>query len=471
MIRKTKYLLCFTVVELLSCSCCIGAPKILGLDVVDANPLSEATKLLSEQLECVITYESPPFVYQRELNPIYPGANLFVPNKKMISFDYESTKSNGEVINELIDTYQKKHNVKEFSVSKSEDIFHIIPVHYKDFAGNFVSFKSILDTKISLSIQNQSLWDAFNNISNDLSKRNSKYDIKIGSVPKKALKSIFTTIEIHEKPAREILNHIINILNLHCSNPQFLGLDKYFTWQLMFGTASINYNKQIYYISIQNVKTQKPISMKMLIMSSRPMADAAKVLEKRFLTVIAYEDPPYACPCDLLGNEKGKSIAGGIIKFEWNLRDSAYDTLSALIANRIVPRPNLNVFALKRQNETYYIYPEKYNNEEGDLEPYQSMMNQEISFQAQSINGLDFLRQFCSEISLKVNKMIEIDPLTKEITNKLKQHQFSEIIIEEQPTWIALTQVLHKIEKDISWQLHYDPMTKQFKLSLHEVGF
>lgn len=470
MLHKILYML--FVVGILICGnrLSIAATEKQGFDVASGRPLGEALIALAEQRKCIITYEDPLFQHSSELERLHPGAKKFLPKTRTLSYTYEKNQSDFDIIQGLIDEYHQRGYAGRYKLIKEIEIFNVVPIQNKTQKGQWVIYESVCNKPITISLENTTIPDSFNAICIAVSKA-SPYKIFMDHNTVAAFRGISFSGEYKQEITRNIFNELTHVVNVHKNKHYIIDPKALYTWHMRYSPTSYDALKPFYLLMIRRISSSNPTAMKLRVSHERPMAIAAKILEKRLGSVIPYEDPPYVCDYDLLGNESGKRLRGGLIQMNWELNSSVRDVVHSLVTSRIVPRRNLNVFTSQVIDNIYYIYPNKYNNEEGAIKSYTSIMNRNISLKTKSVDGLVFLKLFCSELSAVANNDIKLIILSKNLSEKFKQHQFSEIIIEEQPARIALTQVLHQIEKDISWQLLYDPSSKQFNLSLHEVGF
>jgi hypothetical protein len=438
----------------------------LALEVYDCRPMAETVIALGEQLQCPITYEDPPFEFAGDLRPVFPGSATRVPKGGRISFSYQKTDDTLGIIRQLLAQHSAEGNAGDFTVFQTGDIFNVIPVRYKDKAGEPVEHHSVLDTRISISLQDTNFQYAIDAVCKAVSKANSRFRLDLGQTPLNAFLRMPYSREIVDEPARDVINEMLAIHNqsLKGRNVPFL-----FTWQVRTQPPISPQEKQSYGFSFRRISLQSPDSMKMRVASKRPMASAIQLLEKRFGNVITYEGPPYICPSDLWtvdGSVKG--LVGWIINMDWDKTYSVEEVLGTLMQTRIGPRDVPAVFTVeKTASNKFHVYPLMAKDEDGNLVSRTSIMNRQVSFNAQNINGLTFIESICSKLSDLANENVVLGPVPENLSEMLRKHISPSISITNQKAHDCLGQFLWKIKAEISWQLLFDPSLKQYQLILH----
>ena len=440
------------------------AYEVLGIDVISSRPMAEATTALAEQLGCVITYEDPPFQHESDVTPTFPGSEGLIPSSGEISYDYEKAQGKNEIILGLIAAHHAQGNTGEFTLTKTKDTYNVFPVRYRNRQGLLVNHKSVLDTKVTLLLKNKSFFDTVKDLCALLSQSNPNYHVAAGNVPQNAFRGITFPRDINNESARTLLNEITDIYNKTNSDSE-----KQLTWQLRFGPVSDENKKPRYALCFRALSRSDPNSMRLITISQRPMAAAAKLLERRFGVIITYEDPPFVCPCDLMGHGAVKSLAGGIMSLNWKAGKSIDDTLNLLVSTQIMPRENPVSFKVNKSGDRYHIYPHMSKDEQGSLVLRSSIMNQNITLNKQDINGLVAIESICSNISNATGKNIVMETLPSAMKEKLTKNIFSKISENNRGSCDILNQILEATDYSISWQLHFDPSTKYYKLIFHDI--
>jgi len=434
----------------------------LGLEVYGGRPMSGAVIALGEQLQCAITYEDPPLEFAGDLRPVCPGSLMLGHRRGRISFSYQKTGNTLEIIRQLLAQHSAAGNAGDFTVIQTGDIYNVIPIRYRNKAGKPVEHHSVFDTRISISLQDTNLQYAMEAICKAVSKANSRFNLGLGQTPLNAFLRMPYSREIVDEPARDVINEILAIYNqaLKDHNASIL-----LTWGALTHPPTSTQERQSYGFGFRKISLQSPDSMKMRVVSQQPMASAVQLLEKRFGTLITYEGPPYLCPSDLLG---ATCLRGGIINMDWDKTYSVEEVLGTLMQARIEPRDVPAVFTVeKTAANRFHVYPVMAKDEGGNLVPRISIMNQQISFSTENINGLTFIELICLKLSLLTKEKVVLGPVPEKLSETLSKQISPSISITNQKGRDCLSQFVAKINPDISWQLLFEPSSKEYRLILY----
>jgi hypothetical protein len=439
-----------------------GASEV-SFEIVAPRPMAEGVMILAEQLGSMITYEDPPFQYSDELRKPFPNSSIFVPKGGHISYDYDPANTNSEVILGLINKHHEAGNAGEFTLLKTGEIYNVLPVRYQNSAGQLVNHVSPLDTEITLSLKETNCYDALNKLCLAVSQSNNNYQLKFAGMSINIFVSTPFSREIAREPARNVLNEILSTVNKNLINT-----NKRLVWQLRFALQDGSMVRApTYLLCFLPVSLNNPSPRRMKVVDQRPMATAAKILEKKFGKTISYEDPPYVCDCDVMGNSTGKRLAGGIIDISWEPHEGINDVLRILTETPIRPRPNPEVFKFSKSEGKYHIYPYKSKDKEGNLVTRTPIMDAAISFNAQNVNGTALFELICNKLSDSTKKNIVLGATPEILSNTLKNRAFPAVSVTNQRAEAVLNQLLGEISSEISWQLLFNPTLEQYELTLY----
>jgi hypothetical protein len=447
-----------------------AAVETLGMDVVSTRPMAEAVIALAEQLGCIITYEAPRFQDVNALSPEYQGAKYFIPKAEIFSYDYEKTKSDREIILGLVNKYQDTGHTSEFTIVKTGEIYNVFPSRYLNSEGQVLEHKSILDIKTSFSLRDSNLWSAIEELRSAVSKPDPNYRMIFGNIPHGAFLRISFSIDINNVTVKDVLNEILNTFNRdYIGNAEDY---KRWTWQLTHCPVCGEDDnvKLTYVLNFRPISYAHSDFMKLRVIHQRPMATAAKILEKRLRSIITYEDPHYSCRWDITEDANEKSVTGGIITMDWKLVSSVDEVLNSLVNTPIRPRENIGHFDIAKGNGAYHIYPIMSRDEQCNLISQKSIMNEQIMINAKNVDGLTFVESFCSKLSEQSNQNVALGPLPENLSEMLRKHRYSNISINSERARDCLGKYLWKIKRDISWQLLFDPSLTQYHLFLYIIS-
>jgi hypothetical protein len=444
------------------------ANNTLVLEVEDARPMAEAVIALGEQLQCPITYEDPPFESPDDLRPVFPGSMMYVPIGGRISFSYQKSPNAFLIVSQLLAEHRAAGNAGEFTVLQNNDIYNVIPVRYKNKAGKIVDHQSILDTRISISLQDTNCQRAIEAICTAVSKANTRFQLLLGLTPLNTFIGAPYSREVIDEPARDVINEI---LALHNASLKARGARTLSTWQVRFSPPLSEAEKPFYGLNFRRISLQSADSMKMRVLSERPMATAIQILEDRFGILVTYEDPPYVSADDLWQVEGTvKGLVGGIIYMDWDKTYSVEEVLQSLVQIRIGPRDMPAVFAMEEAGPNkYHIFPVVGKNEQGTLVSRTALLGHQISLNRQDIDGLSAIKSICSALSDLTNQNVQLGAVADSLSEILKKYRRPSISITNRKARDCLAELLWQINPAISWQLLYDPNSKGYHLNLTEV--
>jgi hypothetical protein len=265
----------------------------------------------------------------------------------------------------------------------------------------------------------------------------------------------------------DVLNEILNTFNRNYSG--YAGENKRWSWQMTHCPMCEDDDnvKLSYILNFRPISAAHPDFMKLRIIHQRPMATAAKILEKRLRSIITYEGPPYSCRWDIMGDANEKSVSGGIITMDWKLGSSVDEVLNSLVNTPIRTRENIGTFDITKVNGAYHIHPILSRDEQCNLVSQKSIMKEQITINAKNIDGLTFVESFCSKLSEQTSENVALGPVPESLSEMLRKHRFPSISINSEKARDCLGDFLWKIKGDISWQLLFDPGLKQYRLFLY----
>ena len=155
---------------------------------------------------------------------------------------------------------------------------------------------------------------------------------------------------------------------------------------------------------------------------------------------------------------------------DWKLGSSVDDVLNSLVNTPIRPRENIGHFKIAKGNGAYHIYPIMSRDEQCNLVSQKSIMNEQITINAKNIDGLTFVKSFCSKLSDQSNQNVALGPLPENLLEMLRKHRYTGISINNERARDCLCEYLWKIKRNISWQLLFDPSLKQYLLILYSIS-
>jgi len=153
---------------------------------------------------------------------------------------------------------------------------------------------------------------------------------------------------------------------------------------------------------------------------------------------------------------------------DWDKTYSVEEVLESLMQTRIGPRDVPAVFAVeKTAANRFHVYPVVAKDADANLVPRISIMNRDVSFNIQNIDGLTFVESICSKLSYLTKEKVVLGPVPENLLETLRKEISPSVSIADQKARDCLGQFLGKINADISWQLLFNPTLEQYELMLY----
>jgi hypothetical protein len=439
-------------------ACILGTPvdaqDTRRIDVFSGRALSHALLILERELDCAITYEDP--LWEAPLvEEMFEGGPV-VPKKTSLSLEY-SLGSPEIVIQEVLNQYHQQTDRASFELTAGpEGIYNVVPVKCKNAAGELVENHSVLDAKISLSMQDATFSEIMNEI--------------ISKLPQKlALARVFVqhyatmSVSWDNKDARSCINQVFYELNKVSEHT--------FSWHIRRGPAS---ESRPAVFNVHTVRARQQWHTR--IEAARPLAEALKILERNFRDTITYEDALYLRRFDVMRNrdKEPQKPRGGIIDFSYSPDMPSYRAIQNCLADYNHDRDNPAVFTIEYEEEepVIHVFPillrdmrGEIPDEEHFLVPHTPILSTVISVSEQDKSPLDILRAICGKVAESSGAVINMGEFPQERLS-VSPVSFS---VADRPARVALTGFLKSISRYLSWQLLYDPKSKEYILNIHDI--
>jgi len=225
---------------------------------------------------------------------------------------------------------------------------------------------------------------------------------------------------------------------------------------------------------------------RLFVENGRPLAEAILMLEKRFRTVITYEDPPYVYRGDIADVTEstrrdldkyppGKAPrvfvpTGGRLEFVIVQRPDgppdARDTLENLVSEYALTIPAAR-FRIGTSANAFHAIPISVRNPAGRLSSQTALLDAAITLPAKERNGVQAIRDFCAEVSRMTHTRVVDGTMPSQLAAYNHTYSFPRATNAR----VVLTQILKSFEgaPPLSWRLLYDPTMKMFVLNIHSV--
>ncbi len=170
------------------------------------RPLAAAVLVLEARMKVPITYEDPPYQFRGD-TAISPDGPL-IPRPGNIQFSYSDQLEKDEILRSLIEANSKQGNPGIFEMKSAEGFYHVVPVKYTDERGEPKTHSSILEARISFSVQDVNGFSIIDLICKTLSKKLNEH-IVVGMIPRNAFSAEHKKFTADDRSARDCLTEVI----------------------------------------------------------------------------------------------------------------------------------------------------------------------------------------------------------------------------------------------------------------------
>jgi hypothetical protein len=205
--------------------------------------------------------------------------------------------------------------------------------------------------------------------------------------------------------------------------------------------------------------------MELGLISPRPLAEAALLLEGRFDCMVTYEDAPYLYADDMVRDEGGRIIPrGGRISVQYQVGDDLREVIHRVLG--VHARSGYpGLFAVEARAGTYHIVPYGFRNADGVMEERLSLLDTMISLPSQVRSGLQLVESIALAVSEATGESISLGTLP---INAFIQHVSAAKVLSGKSRDL-LIDLFCEMAPRLSWQLLNDPGKAEFYLNIHRL--
>ena len=205
--------------------------------------------------------------------------------------------------------------------------------------------------------------------------------------------------------------------------------------------------------------------MELDIVSPRPLAEVALLLEERFGCIVTYEDAPYCHPNDITQDEGGRSIPrGGRIFIQYQVGDSLQEIINMALEAHVRSRYP-GVFALEECAGGYHIVPRSFRNAYGVMEERLPLLNTKISLPSETRSGVQLVEDIMLALSVARRESIGMGMLP---INAFIQHVSVGNVLKGKAIDL-LVDLFREMKLRLSWQFLNLPGKAEFLLNIHQL--
>jgi hypothetical protein len=222
----------------------VAQTAVNGTEATTFRSLPEAVDGLDKRYGYVITVETPPYVYEGDLqderalrNPgslskstappiwVAKGVPVSLNLPPAASVDRAGMSS---IVRQLAQNGSKGDHGAHFRTEQEGDVFHIIPTEVRDRTGNWVAHTPLFDTRISIPTKERSMLDTVQAVCDALAAANH-VSVRLLVYPLNTLHYTNSTVGASDEAARSVLTRALT------------GLDRKLTWRVFYDIPMNSY--------------------------------------------------------------------------------------------------------------------------------------------------------------------------------------------------------------------------------------
>lgn len=232
-----------------------GATESIGADTesVHVRSVPEAVDVLGERYGYAITLETPPYVYDGDLQderalrsdstaaskiagPKLLGARAVPVTLSLPPSAHVDWVGILSLVNDLAQTGSSADHGAHFRVEQDGDVLHIIPTEVRDAKGNWAAYTPLFDTRISIPTKERSLLETVEAVCSALETANH-VPVRLLVYPLNTLHYTNSTVGANDEVARTALTRALT------------GLDRKLTWRVFYDIPMNSYLLSIIFVS------------------------------------------------------------------------------------------------------------------------------------------------------------------------------------------------------------------------------
>jgi hypothetical protein len=227
----------------------------LQLAVTDPRPVAQAIAVLSERHGIAITYEDPLYEFEGDLkdvtsevarSAIKPGLKILIPRGGPLELTYSISPTSGKpehidaLIRKILDTHAASGRGSQFGLTQEGNTFHVVPVMLKSSQGTWKATTSVLNTPITVAIEQRSGVQMVDAICEALTAA-ATVRVVVGIVPMNAMANAEIVDGGTNEAAGAMLSRVLQQLTSQTMERFGKDFERPYVWQLLFDPTAQGY--------------------------------------------------------------------------------------------------------------------------------------------------------------------------------------------------------------------------------------
>jgi hypothetical protein len=235
----------------------------LQLAVTDPRPVAQAIAVLSERHGIAITYEDPRYEFEGDLkdvtsevarSPIKPGLKILIPRGGPLELTYSMPPGSRRpeqvdaLIRKILDTHAASGRGSQFGLTQDGNTFHVVPVMLRSSQGAWKATTSVLNTPITVAIEQRSGIQMVAAICEALTAA-ARVRVVVGAEPWNAMAKAQIVDGGTNEAAGAMLSRVLQQLTSQTAERFGKEFERPYVWQLLFDPTT-----QGYFLNLSLVK-------------------------------------------------------------------------------------------------------------------------------------------------------------------------------------------------------------------------
>jgi len=455
--------------ELLTASCCYSQTstnkddQTVRIEALGPRALRDALLLVENQTRLVITYEDPKYTAP-VMHAMWPGGPMAL-KEHAVSFQYRRGEARTplELLRRLVATYNKSDGSAVFDVRRSPvapDILDVVPVQNTEENGHLAPEDSLLSKPITLSASGTYL-QVSRAVCALAAKEGEPKMVGPIDMSHDSFTASHTSIAVVQQPIRTVLDTVIDSFRKD-------GRKVAVTYGLEHQSMSwyVNRMPDISVAQFQLVGLPSNFQYPVLVSveSYRPLLDAIRIVGRVVHTPVVYEDPPWACNCEVMRLADGEVVGlrGGSFTFAFARAAPMLSVLSSAVGEYYLQN-NPAQFSCKSVANVTVVCPTR----SMTIDDKENIIDAPLLAQPIEIVGTyrlrDAVSDICKSISVHTEKRVRAGSLAPSIADRPVT-----LTGKYASSYYCLSHIDGQLKSDVSWYLVYDPATAQYQLNAEE---
>lgn len=431
-------------------------PDTMHVIAVGPRALRDAIRVLERQLQTVIVYEDPSYTNPITTRPLFAGGPT-IPKTHTIYFDYstQSSPKAVDVVRGLLKQYSQQDKNSVFDVTTSledSENLNVKPIEDSNQKGVLTPYKSVLDNKVNVA-ESASYRDLAQRICSSISLSSGGTSVGFQAAEPQ-LNLLQDKLVCNNEAGRNCLDKLLADFNSQSKLLMSYYLDN---------DAFLPGFSAVIVYAIGQPQQNNVDDVQLSVEEDRPLAEATQILSHELNCTTIYEDPPWACDCEVMKDqhEHPQAPRGGVLTYSYSSRSDTTAIMAGCI-KAYDAEDNPGQFSTRAIGNSQYVYPiASMTSDHKANRISKHILDNPVTFMSQNEELNTVLGKICASLAKTTNQPIVVGSVTGLIS---ATHSLS-YTSEGKPADVCLAELADRLGYNMSWHLLYNPYNQQYVLS------